>query len=245
MKTALVLMSLAGFPYQFSSIVKHSVANSCRKFHSPGSRTKPKKIFNGDMNIYVTPGNHLVTKVWDILKEAGLKDTSAAESKRWLSGPHVEYWPQQFNFFSFLRHQGMWNFLRNLWQRSISGTANKSFFINFVCIYITVRRILYQMGGIFSASDSVLYREIQHLIILIITIMTWLHTKRYWCNEFRMNSSGDFLLTREKKNSLGCVYVYATRGGVMKTGNSNPGFNKFSYEGGGSNQRKPGLKNSL
>lgn len=31
----------------------------------------------------------------------------------------------------------------------------------------------------------------------------------------------------------------------MKTGSSNPGFNKFSYEGGGSNQRKPGLKNSL
>lgn len=231
MKTALVLMSLAGFPYQFSSIVKHSVANSSRNF---------------------TPRWH------EHLRDPGqpLSDTILGHIKRnWTQGhlcgrvKTVVVWATRgilattIQLCSFLRHQGMRNFLRNLWQRSISGTANKSFFINFVCIYITVRRILYQMGGIFSA--SVLYREIQHLIILIITIMTWLHTKRYWCNEFRMNSSGDFLLTREKKNSLGCVYVYATRGGVMKTGNSNPGFNKFSYEGGGSNQRKPGLKNSL
>ena len=86
MKTALGLMGLAGFPYQFSSIIKNSVANTSRKFHSPGRRTKPKKIFNDDMKISVTPGNHFVTKFWDILKETRLKHTSAAESKRWLSG---------------------------------------------------------------------------------------------------------------------------------------------------------------
>lgn len=189
MKTALGLMSLAGFPYQFSSIVKHSVANSSRNF---------------------TPRWH------EHLRDPGqpLSDTILGHIKRnWTQGhlcgrvKTVVVWATRgilattIQLCSFLRHQGC-EISWEIFDRGLFLAQQiKAFFINFVCIYITVRRILYQMGGIFSA--SVLYREIQHLIILIITIMTWLHTKRYWCNEFRMNSSGDFLLTREKKKQSG------------------------------------------
>ena len=94
-------------------------------------------------------------------------------------------------------------------------------------IYFTVRRILFQMGGIQSISalpgdptfdqfnnkyDVASYKRI--------------------CNEFGVDTSSDFRFTRGANHGLGSVYIYVSNVGPDKTSASYPGFNKFSDEGG-------------
>ena len=92
-------------------------------------------------------------------------------------------------------------------------------------VYFTIRRILYQLGGIQNMSalpgdptfsqfnnhyDSPSYKRI--------------------CAEFGIDPSSDFRFTHGKNGGLGYIYVYAQ--GASKTEYGYPGFNKFSGEGG-------------
>ena len=94
-------------------------------------------------------------------------------------------------------------------------------------IYFSVRRILFEMGGIQSISalpgdptfdkfnnkfDVASYKRI--------------------CAEFGVDPSSDFRFKRGANHGLGSVYIYVTGHGPYKTTTSYPGFNKFSEEGG-------------
>ena len=99
--------------------------------------------------------------------------TASAEAKTWLRGPNMGYWPQQLNFAVFCATQGC-GISREIFDSGFSLTAQIRAFYQFH-VYFTVRRVLYQLGGIQSMSAL---RETQ-LLINSTTIMTWLHTKGY------------------------------------------------------------------
>jgi len=58
------------------------------------------------MKIYVTPDEYFMTKFREIFQKTKLRHTSAAESKQWLGGPKIKYWPQQLDFAVFCATQG-------------------------------------------------------------------------------------------------------------------------------------------
>ena len=104
-----------------------------------------KKIFNAEMKIYVTPEEPFKTKFREIFKKTKLKHTSGAESKHWLAGPDMKYWPQQLNFAVFCATQGC-GVSREVFDSGVDLPPQvRAFYIFHV--YFTVRRILYQLGG--------------------------------------------------------------------------------------------------
>ena len=103
------------------------------------------KLFNKKINIFVSPTEYFVTKFRDIFSKTQIKHTTGKESRSWLSGPKMKYWPQQLNFALWCATTGSgisWEILRELSQQ-LRG------FYRFH-VYFTVRRILFEMGGIQS-----------------------------------------------------------------------------------------------
>ena len=104
------------------------------------------KLFK-KINIFVSPTEYFVTKFRDIFSKTQIKHTTGKESRSWLSGPKMKYWPQQLNFALWCATTGSGisrEILRELSQQL------RGFFLFHV--YFTVRRILFEMGGIQSFS---------------------------------------------------------------------------------------------
>ena len=139
----------------------------------------------------------------------------------------MKYWPQQLNFAVWCATTGC-GISRKIFDdnSAIPLPPNVRAFYKFH-IYFTVRRILFQMGGIQSISalpgdptfdqfnnkyDVASYKRI--------------------CNEFGVDPSSDFRFKRGANHGLGSVYIYVTNVGPDKTSVSYPGYDKFSDEGG-------------
>ena len=227
MKSALgVDQSSEGFPQQLTpSGLKGDSLPIPVGFHDAAPSLK--QIFNDQLNIYVTPDQYFTTKFREIFQKTKLTHHSGKESKTWLAGPNMRYWPQQFNFAVWCATTGC-GISREIFDdnSAIPLPRNVRAFYKFH-IYFTVRRILFQMGGIQSISalpgdptfdqfnnkyDVASYKRI--------------------CNEFGVDPSSDFRFTRGENHGLGSVYIYVTNVGPDKTSASYPGFNKFSDEGG-------------
>ena len=56
------------------------------------------ELFNKKINIFVSPTEYFVTKFRDIFSKTQITHTTGKESRSWLSGPKMKYWPQQLNF---------------------------------------------------------------------------------------------------------------------------------------------------
>ena len=56
------------------------------------------ELFNKKINIFVSPTEYFVTKFRDIFSKTQIKHITGKESRSWLSGPKMKYWPQQLNF---------------------------------------------------------------------------------------------------------------------------------------------------
>jgi len=93
-------------------------------------------------------------------------------------------------------------------------------------VYFTVRRILYQLGGIQSISvlpgDLTFNKSDDHYDVA---------SYERICNELGLNSSSDFRFTHGANHGLGSIYFYVS-GCAMKIENAYPGFDKFSDKGG-------------
>ena len=228
MKSALgVDQSSEGFPQQLtpSGLKGDSLPIPAVGFHDAAPSFK--KMFNDQLNIYVTPDQYFTTKFREIFQKTKFTHRSGKESKTWLAGPNIKYWPQQLNFAVWCATTGCGISRKNFDDNSaIPLPPNVRAFYKFH-IYFTVRRILFQMGGIQSLSalpgdptfdqfnnkyDVASYKRI--------------------CNEFGVDPSSDFRFTRGANHGLGSVYIYVTNVGPDKTSASYPGFNKFSDEGG-------------
>lgn len=141
----------------------------------------------------------------------------------------MSYWPQQLNFAVFCATQAC-GVSKEIFDNGVSMPAQIRSFYQFH-VYFTIRRILYEMGGIQQESslpgdpsfnkynnpyDKASYQRI--------------------CGEFGIDPSTDFRFLSGKNNGLGDLYIYVSNHGPMKTGAKYPGFYKFSDEGGGASK---------
>ena len=105
----------------------------------------------------------------------------------------MKYWPQQLNFAVFCTIQGC-GVSREIFDSGMNLPLQIRAFYNFH-VYFTVRRILYQLGGIQSVStlpgDPPFSQMNNHDVALY---------KRL-CSEFGIDTSNDFRFTRAKPQS--------------------------------------------
>jgi len=143
MKQALGLGDIGGFPYQLSPLgSKASLPIPAESFD--GKAPSLKKIFNSEIKIYVTLDKYFTTKFREIFQKTKLRHTSGTESKHWLGGPDMKYWPQQLNFAVFCATQGC-GISREIFDNGVNLPPQiRAFYIFHV--YFTVRRVLYQLG---------------------------------------------------------------------------------------------------
>ena len=145
MKTALGLIGEEGFPYQLS-LTKTALPIPAVDFTEPAPSIA--KIFNQENRIYATPDEFFVTKFRDIFQQTRLTHKSSAEAKTWLRGPNIKYWPQQLNFSVFCATQGC-GISREIFEGGLSPQISAFYQFH---VYFTIRRVLYQLGGIQSMS---------------------------------------------------------------------------------------------
>ena len=226
MKKALGLGDIGGFPYQLSPLrTKVSLPIPAEPFD--GKAPSLKKLFNAELKIFVTPGEYFKTKFREIFKKTKLKHTSGAESKHWLAGPDMKYWPQQLNFAVFCATQGC-GVSREIFDSGVDLPPQvRAFYIFHV--YFTVRRILYQLGGIQSVSalpeDPTFNQFKNHYNAA---------SYKRLCSEFGIDPTSDFRFTRGANHGLGRVYVGVTGKGTIKTEVSYPWSDEFRDEEDGS-----------
>lgn len=55
-------------------------------------------LFSKEIRIYVTPVKFFTIKFRGIFQSTMFTHTTSRESKKWLSGPDMRYWPRQLNF---------------------------------------------------------------------------------------------------------------------------------------------------
>ena len=172
MKNALGLAGLEGFPFQLSAL-KTKIALPIPAVEFTESAPSIAKIFNKGNRIYATPDEFFVAKFRNIFQQARLTHTASAEAKTWLRGPNMGYWPQQLNFAMFCATQGC-GISREIFHSGLSLTPQIRAFYQFH-VYFTVRRVLYQLGGIQSMSALPWTPR----SINLTTFMTWPRTKEY------------------------------------------------------------------
>ena len=113
---------------------------------------------------------------------------------------------------------------REIFDSGLSLTPQIKAFYQFH-VYFTIRRVLYQLGGIQNISalpgHPTFNKFNNHYDVASFNRI---------CAEFGVDPSSNFRFTHGKNNGLGNIYTYVR--GVHKTGAAYPGFDKFSDEGG-------------
>ena len=222
MKAALGLVGVEGFPFQLSPLkTARALPIPAVDFTEPAPSVA--KIFDRENRIYATPDEFFTTKFRDIFQQTLLKHTTSAEAKTWLRPPNMKYWTQQLNFAVFCATQ-VCGISREIFDSGFSLTPQRRTFYQFH-MYFTIRRVLYQLGGIQNMSalpgDPTFNQFNNHYDE---------PSYKRLCAEFEIDPSSEFRFTHGKNGGLGHVYVYAQ--GASKTEYAYPGWNKFSDEGG-------------
>ena len=107
-------------------------------------------ILNKELKIYVTPTEFFTTKFREIFKNTQITFTTSKYGRKWISGPNLSFWPQQLNFALWCATTSCGisrDILFPTGYLNLSPQA-RSFYLFHV--YFTVRRILYEIGGIES-----------------------------------------------------------------------------------------------
>ena len=182
------------------------------------------------LDIYATPTDYFSIPVRDIFANTTVKHTSGKESHEWLAGPNMRYWPQQLNFAVWCATTGCGVSQRLLFDDDSDSELKLPPQIRAILrfhVYFTIRRILFQMGGIQGTialpGDSPFNEKDNRY-----------DTPSYKriCKEFNVSTNSDFRCHKGVNHGLGSVYIWYTNLGPHKTDSSYPGFNKFSDEGG-------------
>ena len=222
MKTALGLVGMEGFLFQLSPLkTERALPIPAVELTEPAPSVA--KIFNRENRIYAIPDDFFVTKFRDIFQQTRLRHATSAEAKTWLRAPNMKYWAQQLNFAVFCATQRC-GISREIFDSGFSLTPQIRAFYQFH-VYFTIRRVLYQLGGIQNMSalpgDPTFNQFNNHYDA---------PSYKRLCAEFGIDPSSDFRFTQGKNGGLGHVYVYAQ--GAIKTEYAYPGWNKFSDVGG-------------
>ena len=183
------------------------------------------------LNIYATPTDFFSVPVRDIFTNTVIKHTSAKETHEWLVGASMKHWPQQLNFAVWCATTGCGVSQRLLFDDDMTDSELKLppqiRAILWFHVYFTIRRILFQMGGIQGTialpGDSPFNEKDNRYDI---------PSYKRICKEFNISTDRDFRCHKGANHGLGSVYIWYTNLGPHKTDSSYPGFNKFSDEGG-------------
>ena len=202
-----------------------------RPLKSLNLREKLKRL-----DIYSTPTDSFSVPVRDIFTNTVIKHTSSKESHEWLAGPNMRYWPQQLNFAVWCATTGCGVSLRLLLEEKMGGIDVTDSELKLppqirailrFHVYFTIRRILFQMGGIQSSialpGDSPFNEKDNRCDI---------PSYKRICKEFNVPTRADFRCHKGANHGLGSVYIWVSYVGPSKTDSSYLGFNKFSDEGG-------------
>ena len=190
------------------------------------------------LDIFATPTDSFSVPVRDIFTNTVIKHTSSKESHEWLAGPNMRYWPQQLNFAVWCATTGCGVSLRSLLEEKIGGMDATDHELKlppqirailWFHVYFTIRRILFQMGGIQSSialpGDTPFNEKDNRYDI---------PSYKRICKEFNVSTDSDFRCHKGENHGLGSVYIWVSYVGPSKAGHesSYPGFFKFSEEGG-------------
>ena len=190
------------------------------------------------LNIYATPTDYFSVPVRDIFTNTVIKHTSSKESHEWLAGPNMRYWPQQLNFAVWCATTGCGVSLRSLLEEKMGGMDATDHELKlppqirailWFHVYFTIRRILFQMGGIQSSialpGDPPFNEKDNRYDI---------PSYKRICKEFNVPTDSDFRCHKGENHGLGSVYIWVSWVGPSKAGHNSsyPGFFKFSEEGG-------------
>ena len=204
-----------------------------RPLKSLNLREKLKRL-----DIFATPTDSFSVPVRDIFTNTVIKHTSAKESHEWLNGPNMRYWPQQLNFAVWCATTGCGVSLRSLLEEKMGGIDVTDHELKlppqirailWFHVYFTIRRILFQMGGIQSSialpGDPPFNEKDNRYDI---------PSYKRICKEFNVPTDSDFRCHKGENHGLGSVYIWVSYVGPSKAGHesSYPGFFKFSEEGG-------------
>ena len=216
MKTALGLTGVEGFPYQLSPLkTRRALPIPAVDFTAPAPSIA--KIFNQENRIYATPDEFFVTKFRDIFQQTRLTHRASVEAKTWLRGPNMKYWPQQINFAVYCATQGS-GISREIFDGELSLQIRTFYQFH---VYFTIRRVLYQLGGIQSMSalpgDPTSNPLSNHYDVA---------SYKRLCAEFGIDPSSDFRFTAGKNHGLGRV------NGETHLDFKYPDWMKFGDEGG-------------
>ena len=202
-----------------------------RPLKSLNLREKLKRL-----DIYPTPTDSFSIPVRDIFTNTTIKHTSSKETHEWLAGPNMKYWTQQLNFAVWCATTGCGVSLRLLLEEKMGGIdvtdselklPPQIRAILWFHVYFTVRRILFQMGGIQSSialpGDPPFNEKDNRYDI---------PSYERICKEFNVPTNSDFRCDKGSNHGLGTVYIWVTGHGPQRTYAHYPGHFKFSDEGG-------------
>ena len=179
----------------------------------------------------MTPTEYFTTKFREIFSKTQIKHTIGKESRSWLSGPKMKYWPQQLNFALWCATTGSGisrDILHELSQQL------RAFYLFHV--YFTVRRILFEMGGIQSFSalpgDSTFTQTENKYDV---------PSYKRICAEFGVDPNTDFRFVHGQNHGLGYCYVPGDPQPYKNwtyppVGLDNPSSQRFSDERGSATQ---------
>ena len=192
-----------------------------------------------NLEIFVSPSEKFNIKFLDIFKQLKIRHYSGKESRRWLNGPNMNYWPQQLNFAVWcattgcgisdrlLFHDMMKDGVHDLADDELDLPPQITSFLWFH-VYFTVRRILHELVGIQGTvalpDDSAFEQKNNRYDV---------PSYKRLCNEFGINNNEDFRFKHGSNNGLDDVYIYISHMGYRNAVDKFPGgYNKFSDEGG-------------
>ena len=190
MKDALGLVK-DGFPLQLT--LNKNPERLIAAVDFSASTQRVGNVFNKEQKIYVTPTEFFKTNFRNIFNDTKITHTTGKEAKKWLAGPNMSYRPQQLNFAVRVCSN---------WLRYVTSGIAAAFFDLFH-FYFTIRRILFEMGGIQSVSA-------------LTGDPTFSHTNNKYdivsynriCKEFGIDPSSDFRYKSSENHRLGKVFIY-------------------------------------
>ena len=169
-------------------------------------------VLNKELKIYVTPTEFFTTKFREIFKNTQIKFTTSLFARVWLGAPNLSFWPQQLNFALWCATTGCGISRDILFPTGFLNLSPqvRSFYLFHV--YFTVRRILYEIGGIESVDalpDDPTFNQK--------TSKYEIASYKKVCGEFGIDPSSDFRFVHGKNHGLGTVYNWVAYSGPEAT----------------------------
>ena len=154
-------------------------------------------ILNKMLKIYVTPTEFFTTKFREIFKKTQITFTTAKYGRKWVKGPDLSFWPQQSKFALWCATTGCGISRDILFPTGYLNLSPQVRSFYQFHVYFTVRRILYEIGGIESVSafpDDPTFKQRDNKYAIA--------AYKKICGEFGIDPSSDFRFTHGKKQRV-------------------------------------------